>query len=125
MTEFHTAHIDRATHQSWTGGDFETDNPQVAALQIAEAQAHGLTHVLDARDERDDSSFLNSHAPGQRYTWMGIGHAGQIVHDDRWANATTVVRRALKEPEEKVLVHGHMGVNLGPSLAFATLLTQG
>lgn len=50
---------------------------------------------------------------------------GVIVHDDWRANATTVVRRALKEPEEKVLVHGHMGVNRGPSLAFATLLTQG
>jgi len=35
------------------------------------------------------------------------------------------IRAALADPEAKVLVHCHMGVNRAPSLVYAALLTQG
>lgn len=123
MTNFVHANISSVTTRLWTGGDFETTRPPVAARQIEEARGAGLTHVIDLRAEWSDASFLEAH--GVDYLWLGIPDAGQAIADGWWTRATSAVNAAMSEPGHRVLVHCHMGINRGPSLAFAVLLSRG
>ena len=59
------------------GGDLAFDNA-VAAAQAIELVNGGITHVLDVRQECDDTE-LWSYVPEVTYRWDGIDDAGQKV----------------------------------------------
>ena len=105
-------------------GDLHPDD-EIATMQIDDWRSHGITHVIDCRSEFNESGRMARIAPDLGYTWVGTDdHLGQ--QDDHWFD--TGVRAAfvaLQEPEAHVLVHCHMGVNRGPSMAFAIMIAAG
>jgi protein-tyrosine phosphatase len=93
-----------------------------ALADIRAWQELGITHVVDNRMEWDDSELVTLHAPGIRYLHNGIDDIGQEMPDEWFDAGVGFVLAALSEPDTKVLVHCHMGINRGPSLAYASLL---
>lgn len=98
-------------------------NEAIAQLQ-AWVEA-GVTDIVDCRGEYSDEDLVASLAPQLRYHYIG-------THDDGTAQSTTwfdeglaALATARSHENAKVLVHCHMGVNRGPSMALAYLLDQG
>lgn len=125
-------------------GDLSSEDDR-AARQLAEWQAAGITDVLDVRLEYSDEEFVAELAPQMRYhhvpadddggprsgAWFRAGlaatagvraAAGDLVGvravADRWDPTDA-------RPDRRVLVHCHMGVNRGPSMAYRLLLAAG
>jgi protein-tyrosine phosphatase len=119
MTNF-----DFITPQLATGGDLPI-NRSNAVRVLQEWTAIGITHVVDNRAEWSDHDLVAEHCPEIHYLEHGVDDAGQQM-PDRWFDlGTEWVRGALRDPDAKVLVHCHMGINRGPSMAYACLLMLG
>ena len=116
------ANINRLTDTLWTGGDLPEDDA-TAIAHIADWLAAGIGTVIDCRVEWTDEEFVAAVAPGIRYINLGIDDAGQRV-PPAWFDR--VVAAADTAPAGTgVLVHCHMGINRGPSAAYALLLAAG
>lgn len=113
------------TGQLAVGADLDTDNPSRAQAQLDELAHTGITHIVDVRIEWNDELFVRSHAPAIQYLHHGVDDAGQRIPGTWFERLTTWSLAALDEPDAKLYVHCHMGVNRGPSAAFAILLAQG
>lgn len=115
------------TDQLLLCGDLAEDRT-AARTQLAGWVDAGVTHIVDARldvELGDDLDFVATHAPGITYLRASVDDDGDR-RDDAWFDAgTAAVRTALADPSCKVVVHCHMGINRGPSLAFAALLAEG
>jgi dual specificity phosphatase 3 len=111
------------TPQLLVGGDLSFDE-SMAAGQLEELVAAGVTHIVDVRVEADDAHLVARLAPEVGYLHHGIDDAGQRVAG---AFFDTTVGYAVEAIDEGgvVLAHCHMGINRGPSLGFAILLHQG
>ena len=60
-----------------------------------------------------------------QYHWVGTDDDGN-GQSDAWFDAgVSAILGALADVNRKVIVHCHMGVNRGPSLAFAAMLALG
>lgn len=105
-------------------GDLPVD-PDDALRQLAVWVEAGVTHIVDARMEWSDEDLVAEVAPHIRYLHNGADDAGQRMPDDWFDRAVDFALAALDSPEAKVLVHCHMGINRGPSLAYAVLLALG
>lgn len=116
------ANLNFITSQLATGGDLPHDRT-VEALD--EWRRLGITHVVDNRLEWSDVEFVASQAPEIRYLHNGVDDAGQRMPDAWFETGVGFVRSAIEVSGHKVLVHCHMGINRGPSLAYATLLALG
>lgn len=104
-----------------TGGDLHQD-PGIARVQLAALVDLGVTHIVDCRMEWSDEDFVAEHAPGIAYLHNGVDDAGQAMPDWWFDRAIRFARDAWRRDEAKVLVHCHMGINRGPSLAYRLLL---
>ncbi len=92
---------------------------------LEEWVALGVTHIVDVRGEENDDAFVAMHAPNVTYVWAvsTIPAAGAPT-----AGHTTglhALGATLTDPDAIVLVHCHMGVIRGPSMALRLLLEQG
>jgi protein-tyrosine phosphatase len=115
------ANLDFITPRLATGGDL----PEPTGAALADLRAWeelGITHVVDNRREWDDSRFVARHAPEIRYLHNGVDDNGEPLPDEWFDTGVGFVLAALGEPDTKVFVHCHMGINRGPSLAYASLL---
>ena len=119
MTE---ANITWLTDQVATGGDFSF-NHEKAYRQLDELLEMDIDLVIDCRLEAEDTDIWSDvgvnylHLPtDDRY-----GHHIPRDHFDR------AVQEAMYVIEDggKVFIHCHMGVNRGPSTAYAVLLAMG
>ncbi len=81
--------------------------------------------MVDNRFEWNDDDLVAEHCPEIQYLHNGVDDAGQQMPDEWFDPGTDFVLGALSEPDTKVLVHCHMGINRGPSLAYACLLALG
>ena len=118
------ANLHFVTSRLATGGDLPEPTDDALA-DLGEWVQLGITHVVDNRSEWTDESFVAEHAPAIRYCYNGIDDAGQRMPDVWFDDGVSFIQDALADPEAKVLVHCHMGINRGPSLAFAALLASG
>jgi protein-tyrosine phosphatase len=88
----------------------------------------GVTHIVDVRADYEvgrDVEFVAAHAPGLTYHRVATDDDGE-ARDDAWFDAgTAAIAAALADPDSRVVVHCHMGVNRGPSMAYAALLVDG
>jgi protein-tyrosine phosphatase len=92
---------------------------------LDELVAMGVTHIIDCRVEWSDEEYVARHAPQIAYL--------RAPHDDNGVRAAKswldkgvdFALAALEDPNAKLYVHCHMGVNRGPSMAFAILLALG
>ena len=104
------------------GGDLSA-NLATAALQASElVDVAGITHVLDVRQEAEES--LWGRFPEVEYRWDGIDDAGQRV-PAAWFERISSWAMSAISAGGVVLTHCHMGINRGPSAGFAVLLRQG
>jgi predicted protein tyrosine phosphatase len=105
-------------------GDLHPDDRR-ARRQLAEWEVAGVTHILDVRAECHDRRRVAEWAPRIEYLWLGVDdHGGR--QDPAWFDAG--VDRALEvcaDPAARLMVHCHMGMNRGPSMAYAILLASG
>ncbi len=119
---FANAHF--VTDRIAVGGDlapaFRTARQQLQDLKDA-----GITHIADLRDEWNDEELVRSWAPDVAYLYHPVEDAGQRIPADWFERLNDWVTEALSDPDTRVLVHCHMGVNRAPSAAFALLLAQG
>jgi len=104
-------------------GDLPAD-PAEALEHLNYWVQEGITDVFDMREEADDSEFITANS-GIVPRWFGIDDNG-TSRPDRWFD--TVVASAaevLVDPNRRLLVHCHMGINRGPSSLLAIMLAQG
>ncbi len=112
------------TSRLLVGGDLHTRDTELAGRQLGELVAVGVTHVVDARVEWSDESWVARSAPGIAYLHHGMDDAGQLV-PSAWFDVGVSWALTAIEQGGTVLTHCHMGINRGPSLGFAVLLAQG
>ena len=118
------ANLDFITDRLATGGDLPYDST-AARRDLREWQRLGITHVIDNRLEWSDEELVAEWAPDITYLHNGVDDAGQRMPDEWFDQGVEFARTALAQPDNKVLVHCHMGINRGPSLAYAVLLASG
>lgn len=113
------------TEQIALSGDLETQRPAQGLAQLRAWVDAGITDIIDVRGEHSDARFVALHAPHVRYHWFGTHDAGG-AQPDRWFDlGVAAAQSALVDPKRKVMVHCHMGVNRGPSMGLAILVSQG
>jgi protein-tyrosine phosphatase len=120
----HQANAQFVTSQLLVGGDLDFRSEGIALRQLEELVDAGVTHIVDVRVEWSDEELVARHAPGVRYLHHGMDDAGQDVPPE-WFDAGVDHVLAAIEDGGVVLTHCHMGINRGPSLAFAVLLALG
>jgi len=105
-------------------GDLHED-PKRAAHQLEQWRQSGITHVLDTRSEWNDKGLVAEHAPDLVYGWFGTDDDGSPQPDAWFDDGLAFAAEALREPDAVLLVHCHMGINRGPSMAYRILLERG
>lgn len=118
------ADITWITDRIATGADLWPSEPFRRA-QLSDWVAQGVTHVVDCRQEFSDEGYVGEWAPTIRYSHNGIDDRhGYEPPQAAFDHVVAFAREALCDPVAKVLVHCHMGINRGPSMALAVLLDQ-
>jgi dual specificity phosphatase 3 len=112
------------TPQIIISGDLSDDISR-ALGQIDGWKRAGISHVLDTRIEWSDEDLVAQHAPDIVYGWIGADDAG-LPQADEWFDAgLEFAVEALSDSEAILLVHCHMGINRGPTMAYRILLEDG
>ena len=115
--------VSKLTDRLWTGGDLP-DQVGDAVATIEAWRELGIRHIIDNRIEWSDEDLVEAVAPEIRYFHNGVDDAGQRMPDE-WFDTVVAVAIASLKLDGGVLIHCHMGINRGPSAAYAVLLTQG
>ena len=115
------ANISRVTEWLWTGGDVRPD-PDDAVRDVRALQDAGITHVLDCRVEWSDEALFAVLAPDMSYLHHGVDDDGGAQPDWWYDLGVGFAVAALAESDSRILVHCHMGINRGPTMAYAILL---
>ncbi len=124
LPQLKVANADFVTPRLAVGGDCDVNDGDLAVRQAVDLMVEGgITHVLDVRQEMDDTDFWADREI--TYLWHGIDDAGQRVPGEWFEAVTDWALAALEDPGARVLAHCHMGVNRGPSAGYAVLLAQG
>lgn len=118
------ANISRVTDDLYTGGDLPPDDGE-AGEHVLEWLEAGITHVLDNRIEWSDETLVQAAAPEITYLHNPTDDAGQRMQDEWFDTGVRFALEAMAARDTRVLVHCHMGINRGPSMALAVLLAQG
>ena len=124
LPELEVANANFVTPQLLVGGDLDTQSVDLAVRQLAELVSVGVTHLLDVRIEWSDEEWVRGLVPELEYLHHGMDDIGQEVPPD-WFDTGVGYAVAAIEAGGIVLVHCHMGINRGPSLAYAVLLALG
>ena len=121
-----SANLHFVTPRLAVGGDLDAYDDTLASEQLDDIVRLGITHVLDVRLEWSDEQAVAEHASHVQYLHHGMDDAGQQVPHEWFEEAVSWVEAAYEQdPDAIVLTHCHMGINRGPSLGFAVLLSQG
>lgn len=115
---------DRVLDRLWVGGDLSIEDEGIARGQLEALYDAGVRQIVDCRIEWDDREWVLAERPDVDYRWLGVDDAGQTMPDEWFETGTSAVLEHL-EGGGASLVHCHMGINRGPSLGFAVLLSQG
>ena len=112
------------TEQIVISGDLH-ENPERAVEQLHGWKEAGISHILDTRIEWSDAELVAENAPEMVYGWIGSDDAGLPQSDEWFDEGVAFALRALGDPGSIVLIHCHMGINRGPSMAYRVLLEYG
>ncbi len=118
------ADITRITDRLWTGGALPAED-DAFAVDLAAWRAEGITHVIDNRLERSERERIALAAPEIAYLENGVRDAGRRMPDEWFERGVTFALEALRQAGTGVLSHCHVGVNRGPSMAYAIMLALG
>jgi dual specificity phosphatase 3 len=98
-----------------------------AVSDIIDVQAlvdAGITHVIDCRNEFDDSALLARHS-ALMYLWNGVEDDGSPKTVQWFAASLSFAMPALAQPNTRVYAHCAEGVNRGPSTCYAIMRALG
>ncbi len=115
--------ITRLTDTLWTGGDLPGDGTLPHVLN--QWRTAGIGVIIDCRAEWSDEDFVAELAPEIRYEHLGIDDVGGHVDPGWFDQLIDAARPRTGDHTAGVLVHCHMGINRGPSGAYALLLETG
>jgi hypothetical protein len=101
------------------------ESPTRALDQLDGWVTIGVTDIIDVRIEGTDEAFVADHAPDVNYIWLGVDDHGGSQPDEWFDRGVEAALAALADPDRRIVVHCHMGVNRGPSMGFAILLALG
>ena len=104
-------------------GDLHHDQTK-AETQLAEWRNAGVTDIVDLRGEWSDASLVAAVDPTIRYHYLGT-HDNGTAQSDTWFDAGIRAMHAARHEGGTLMVHCHMGINRGPSMAFAMMLEHG
>ena len=124
LSTFEHANASFVTPYLAIGGDLDTGRHDVAAGQLDELSGAGITHIVDVRVEWSDEEWVRERAAGVDYLHLGIDDDGQRIPDAWFDEGVGFAVKAI-ESGGTVLAHCHMGINRGPSMGFAVLLSLG
>ena len=114
-------------HRIALSGDLPRNHVQ-ALKQLDYWVDSGVTHIIDVRSEHEvgnDRGLVKRHAPHIQYHWVPADDDGRH-RDDAWFDkGLEHALEALLEPDSRIVIHCHMGVNRAPSMALAVLLGLG
>ena len=114
--------LSRVTNWLWTGGDVRPD-PQDSVADVRAIQRAGITHVIDCRLEWSDEALFAVLAPEITYLHHGVDDDGEGPPDWWFDLGVGFAMGALAEADSSVFTHCHMGINRGPTMAYAILLS--
>ncbi len=120
-----TPRLTRLNDQLFTSADLPQWDGRAWSAELDRWEALGITHVVDNRIEASDLDLLAEYAPAITYLENGADDAGQRMPDAWFDRGVDFTLEAMADPSAKVHVHCHMGINRGPSMAFAVLLATG
>lgn len=104
------------------------DEANAAAAVAATWEAAGITHIIDLRDEADTDFERNRLArllPDATYIPLGTDDDGEDRPGEWYQRGIETARAILADPDARILIHCHMGVNRAPSMTFAVLIALG
>jgi len=126
----HTASLPRvAANITWltdslaTGGDFDY-NPRIAAAQLQDLLRQQVGVIIDCRIEANDKALWGAFPQIEYYHLPEDDYFGHKMGNNHFDKAVAIARHA-QAHGKKVFAHCHMGINRGPSTAFAILLDRG
>ena len=105
-------------------GDLPVDE-RLARRALLDWCDAGITGIVDCRGEWSDELLVGRTAPQVEYRHVGIDDDGTRRPDTWFDTGTAAAVDLLEHTDGRVLVHCHMGINRGPSMAYAVLLTLG
>jgi hypothetical protein len=115
------------TDRLFVSGDlpYQPMDPEGFQRVLDEWLDAGITHIVDLRGEANDAVNVARVAPHVSYTWLGTHDAGGDQEFSWYDRGVEAITEALDDPDARVVVHCHMGVNRAPSMAYAALLQLG
>jgi len=118
------ANLTQLTERLWTGGDLPAG--QAGLDHLRDWREIGVTHVIDNRIEWSDEDLVARSMPTVAYLHNGVDDAGQLMPDEWFDRGVGFAAEAwADDPAAVVVAHCHMGINRGPSMAYAILLNLG
>jgi protein-tyrosine phosphatase len=108
----------------FVSGDLPSSK-NLAIVKLGEWKDNGVTDIIDVRGEWSDEDLVRQCAPEIRYHHLGTHDDGTSQEVSWFEEGVQALHQALAHENSKVMVHCHMGINRGPSMAFAFLLDQG
>jgi dual specificity phosphatase 3 len=124
LSTFEHANASFVTPYLAVGGDLDTGRHDIAVGQVEELGGAGITHIIDVRVEWSDEEWVRERNAGIDYLHLGIDDDGQRVPDEWFDEGVGFAVEAI-QGGGVVLAHCHMGINRGPSMGFAILLSLG
>lgn len=124
LSTFEHANASFVTPYLAIGGDLQTGRDDIAVGQMDELGGAGITHIIDVRVEWSDEEWVAERNGDVDYLHLGIDDAGQRVPGEWFDEGVAFATKAI-ESGGVVLAHCHMGINRGPSMGFAILLSLG
>jgi len=123
--ELSLANASFVTDRLLVGGDLDYQDDELAASQLQDLIAAGVTHIVDVRLEWSDEELVKRAAPQIAYLHHGVDDAGQRIPGEWFDRGVGFILDAFLDPDAVVLSHCHMGINRGPSLGYAAMLAIG
>ncbi|MFG6445302.1 dual specificity protein phosphatase family protein [Microbacterium sp. P07] len=118
------ADVCQLTAQLWVGGELRKGDRIFAQRQLEELKGLGIGSIIDTRFEGNDIGWVTEDNPTIDYLHIGVQDAGYRMPDS-WFDDGTEYATEEFERGRVVLAHCQAGINRGPTMAFAILLTQG
>ena len=105
-------------------GDLPAYEPEARAAIVEWIRA-GITGIVDCRGEHSDQDLVAEVARSLGYVHVGIDDDGGPRPDWWFDTGVDGAVDLLTGTSGRILVHCHMGINRGPSMAYAILLWLG
>ena len=124
MKSLKLADATQLTDYLWVGGELDQIDRITATHQLEELMDAGVNSIIDCRMECDDIQWVTEAKEQIDYLSIGVEDAGFIMPDRWWDDGTTYAAEQIAA-ERVVLSHCQAGINRGPSMGFAILISQG